>query len=82
MKSDSTFQMILALAAVILCLTFAVSVSAQVQTSTQTAIGTPTHEVKVESGEVVDVGVADGFGSGGAILVRSGNGKVRIEVDS
>ncbi len=70
MKSDSTFQMILALAAVILCLTFAVSVSAQVQTSTQTTTGTPTHEVKVESGEVVDV-------EGNSLFVKMADGSIR-----
>ncbi len=70
MKADSTFRKSLALAAVILCLTFAVSISAQVQTQTKTATGTPTHEVKVESGEVVAV-------EGNDLFVKMADGSVR-----
>ena len=56
--------------AAILCLTFAVSISAQVQTQTKTATGTPTHEVKVESGEVVAV-------EGNALFVKMADGSIR-----
>jgi len=70
MKPKSILRTTLLLAGVILCLTFAVSLSAQVQTQTKTATGTPTHEVKVESGEVVDV-------EGNSLFVKMADGSVR-----
>ena len=39
----------------LLCIAFAALTSAQVQTQTATTSGTPTKEVKIESGEVVAV---------------------------
>ena len=70
MKPQSILRKSLLLAGVFLCLTFAVNLSAQVQTQTKTATGTPTHEVKVESGEVVDV-------EGNSLFVKMADGSIR-----
>ncbi len=70
MKSNNILRKSLVLMTAILCLTFALSISAQVQTQTKTATGTPTHEVKVESGEVVAV-------EGNDLFVKMADGSIR-----
>jgi hypothetical protein len=55
MNATSVIRKSLILATVTLCLNFAVLTFAQVQSQTSTTSGTPTKEVKVESGEVVAV---------------------------
>jgi LPXTG-motif cell wall-anchored protein len=58
-----------ALAAGAVCLAFSLSMSAQVQTETTTAKGQPTHEVKVERGEVVLV-------DGNDLIVKTEDGRI------
>jgi LPXTG-motif cell wall-anchored protein len=70
MKSSNILKKGLVLMAAILCVSVAVSISAQVQTQTKTATGTPTHEVKVESGEVVAV-------EGNDLFVKMADGSIR-----
>jgi hypothetical protein len=60
----------LVFAAGALCLAFAASTSAQVQTTTTTAVGVPTREVKIESGEVVAV-------AGNNLFVKMADGTTR-----
>ncbi|MFZ0706329.1 MAG: LPXTG cell wall anchor domain-containing protein [Candidatus Korobacteraceae bacterium] len=70
MKSNNILRKSLVLMAAMLCLAFAAHISAQVQTQTKTATGTPTHEVKVESGEVVAV-------EGNDLFVKMADGSIR-----
>lgn len=70
MNSGSVIRKSLVLASVILCLAFAVSTVAQVQTKTTTTNLQPTHEVNVESGEVVAV-------DGNDLFVKMSDGTLR-----
>ena len=70
MNSVSVIRKSLVLASVILCLAFAVSTVAQVQTKTTTTTLQPTHEVTVESGEVVAV-------EGNDLFVKMSDGTLR-----
>jgi LPXTG-motif cell wall-anchored protein len=70
MNSGSVIRNSLILASVILCLAFAVSTLAQVQTQTTTTTLQPTHEVTVESGEVVAV-------DGNDLFVKMSDGTLR-----
>ncbi len=70
MKSNNILRKSLVLMGAFLCLGFAAYLSAQVQTQTKTATGTPTHEVKVESGEVVAV-------EGNDLFVKMDDGSIR-----
>ena len=60
----------LAAAAGVVCVALTISNAAQVQTQTSTASGTPTKEVKVETGEVVAV-------KGNDLFVRMPDGSIR-----
>jgi hypothetical protein len=53
-----------------LCIAFAASTSAQVQSQTATTSGTPTKEVKIETGEVVAV-------KGNDLFVKMPDGTIR-----
>jgi hypothetical protein len=71
MKSGSNWMMGLVLAAVIICLAFAVNATAQVTTETATApAGKATKTVQVERGEVVLV-------QGNDLVVKMEDGTIR-----
>ncbi len=70
MNAGSVIRKSLVLASVILCLAFAVSTVAQVQTQTHTTTLQPTHDVTVESGEVVAV-------EGNDLFVKMSDGTLR-----
>jgi LPXTG-motif cell wall-anchored protein len=70
MNSGSAIRKSLVLASMMLCLFFAISTVAQVQTQTTTTNLQPTHDVTVESGEVVAV-------DGNDLFVKMSDGTLR-----
>jgi LPXTG-motif cell wall-anchored protein len=70
MNSGGVIRKSLVLASIMLCLFFAISTVAQVQTQTTTTTLQPTHDVTVESGEVVAV-------DGNDLFVKMSDGTLR-----